>query len=74
MVRQDPRLRNRNLIKGFAPASRVVVCHAHAPAGKGAQMPASILAIQPGFFVVVGIVLGAVLLLYSLYYFFFKVK
>jgi hypothetical protein len=37
-------------------------------------MSGSILAIQAGFFVVAGIVLGAVLLIYSLYYFFFKVK
>jgi hypothetical protein len=38
------------------------------------EVAGSMLAIQAGFFVVVGIVLGAILLLYSLYYFFFKMK
>jgi hypothetical protein len=31
-----------------------------------------VLAVRPGTFVVVGIVLGAVLVVYAVYYFFFK--
>jgi hypothetical protein len=37
-------------------------------------MSASMLALEAGFFIVVGLVLGAVLLIYSVYYLLFKLK
>jgi len=37
-------------------------------------MSASMLALQAGFFIVVGVVLGAVLLIYSIYYLIFRLK
>lgn len=39
------------------------------------MMSASMVALQAGVFIVVGaVVLGAVLLIYSVYYFFFRMK
>jgi hypothetical protein len=39
---------------------------------EGGQVNASILSYQFGTFVVVGLVLGVVLLIYAVYFFFFK--